>query len=117
MNLDEDIVLQKVGQQQYLVRQKLRRLGKVVQVDSKWYYFANGGISQKGYDTQDEAVKKLIASTQLKKSSDYPRIHFRLSKERIKWFRGYAKRQRTSMSAIVKDYIEQLYQQDPCDGK
>ena len=117
MNLDEDIVLQKVGEEQYLVRQKLRRLGKVVEVDSKWYYFVNSGVSQKGYDTQDEAVKKLIASTQLKKSSDYPRIHFRLSKERINWFRGYAKHKRTSMSAIVKDYIEQLYQQSQLANK
>ena len=43
---------------------------------------------------------------------DYPGFHVRLSQERIDWFRDYAKRNGKSMSAIIKEYIEELYQQD-----
>jgi len=51
----------------------------------------------------------------LKKPSDYPRLQFRLPQERIDWFRGYALQNGKSMSAIIKDYIEQLYQQSRCN--
>ena len=113
MNLEHETVVQKIGDERYLVRFKRQRVGEVVRVKKKWHYFGETRYSRVGYDTQDEAVNRLIASsTGIKQPSDYPRLQFRLFLERIKWFRGYAKRKHTSMSRIVKDYIEQLYQQD-----
>ena len=113
MNLEHETVVQKIGDERYLVRFKRRRVGEVVLVNRKWHYFGETRYSRVGYDTQDEAVSRLVASSMgIKQPSDYPRLQFRLSEERIKWFRGYAKRKRTSMSRIVKGYIEELYQQD-----
>ena len=113
MEIQRKIVLQQSGDR-YIVRLQRQRVGEIVEVNGKWYYFGKEGVNPKGYDTKDEAAEELIAlaTKRLKKPSDYPRLQFRLSEERIKWFRGYAKRKRTSMSGIVKDYIEQLYQQD-----
>ena len=120
MEIQRKIVLQQSGKERYIVRLNRRRIGEIVLANGKWYYFGKDYVSQKGYDTTDEAVEELIATTtikRLKKPSDYPRLQFRISAERIKWFRSYAKHQRTSMSAIIKDYIDQLYQQSQSADK
>ena len=116
MNRKHESVVQKIGDERYLVRLKRRRVGEVVLVNNKWHYFGERRSSRVGYDTQDEAIKKLVAlSAGIKQPSDYPRLQFRISKEKSDWFRGYAKRKGTTMSRIVKDYIEQLYQQSRCN--
>ncbi len=106
--------LQEIEDSRYIVRLGTFRMGEVVENDGKWFYFGRIGISRIGYSTKEEAANELIAITtrRLKKPSDYPRIHFRLSQERIEWFRDYAKRGGKSMSSIIKEYIEELYQQD-----
>ncbi len=93
------------------------RLGEVVYSGGKWYDFSNAGSSKQGYPTREQATSALkeVAMKRLKKPSDYPRLQFRLPQERIDWFRNYAKRVGKSMSAIIKDYIEQLYQQNHDD--
>ena len=106
--------LQKIADDKYIVRVGTQRMGQVIQSEGKWYQFCTLLLfSKQGYDTREQAVKELIQPTtaQLKKP-DYPRIHFRLSQERIEWFRDYAKRGGKSMSSIIKEYIEKLYQQD-----
>ncbi len=109
-----DPVLQKVKDERYLVRLGTLRLGEVVYSSGKWYDFSNAGSSKEGYQTRERATDALkeAAMKRNKKPSDYPRLQFRLPQERIDWFRDYALRQGKSMSAIIKDYIEQLYQQD-----
>ena len=105
--------LQEIEDSRYIVRLGTFRMGEVVENDGKWFYFGRIGISRTGYSTKEEAANELIAITtrRLKKPSDYPRLQFRLPQERIDWFREYAKQKGKSMSAIIKDYIEQLYQQ------
>ena len=110
---ESDSVLQKVKDERYLVRLGTLRLGEVVYSSGKWYYISNAGSSKAGYETREQATSALVetAMKRLKKPSDYPRLQFRLPQERIDWFREYAQRQGKSMSAIIKDCIEQLYQQ------
>ncbi len=114
MKAQREPVLQNIKDERYLVRLGTLRLGEVVHSGGKWYYFSNAGASKEGYETREQATDALTeaATRQLKKPSDYPMLHFRLSQERIDWFRDYAFRQGKSMSAIIKEYIEQLYQQD-----
>ena len=114
MALKREFHLQKVADDRYIVRFSTRRIGEVIQSEEKWHYILRSVKSKEGYDTREQATQELIQTTtkRKKKPADYPRIHFRLSRERIDWFREYANRQDKSMSAIIKDYIEQLYQQD-----
>ena len=107
-------VLQKVKDERYLVRLGTLRLGEVVFSGGKWYYISRTGTSKEGYQTREQAEDALVeaAMKRNKKPSDYPRLQFRLPQERIDWFRDYALRNGKSMSAIIKEYIEQLYQQD-----
>ena len=110
-------VLQKIASNRYIVRFGTQRIGEVIQSQSeeKWFYINRDGRIKEGYDTAEHAMEELTheLTKRLKKPSDYPRIHFCLSQERIDWFRDYALRQDKSMSAIIKDCIEELYQQDP----
>ena len=41
-----------------------------------------------------------------------PRIQLRLKPEIIKWLKEYAKRQNTTMSEIIREYIEKLKRKD-----
>ena len=108
-----DPILQKVKDLRYLVRLGTLRLGEVIYSGGKWYYFSNAGSSKESYPTREQATSALkeVAMKRLKKPSDYPRLQFRLPQQRIDWFRAYAKQKGKSMSAIIKEYIEQLYQQ------
>ena len=111
---ESDPVLQKVKDERYLVRLGTLRLGEVVYSSGKWYYISSTGSSKQGYPTREQATDALVetAMKRLKKPSDYPRLQFRLPQERIDWFRDYAKRQGKTISGIIKEYIEELYQQD-----
>jgi predicted DNA-binding protein len=41
-----------------------------------------------------------------------PRIQLRLKPEIIQWLKEYAKRQNTTMSEIIREYIEKLKRKD-----
>ena len=114
MALKREPHLQKIADDRYIVRLGTQRMGEVIQSEHKWYYVKGFVKSKQGYDTREQAIEELIQPTtkRLKKPSDYPRIHFRLSQEWIGWFRDYAERQGKSMSAIIKEHIEQLHQRD-----
>ena len=109
-----DTVLQTIKDERYLVRRGTLRLGEVIHSGGQWYHISRTGTSQEGYKTREQAEDALVeaAMKRNKKPSDYPRLQFRLPQERIDWFRDYANQKGKSMSAIIKDYIEQLYQQD-----
>ena len=109
-----DIALQTIKDERYLIRRGTLRLGEVIYSGGQWYYISRVGTSKEGYKTREQAEDALVEATMKrnKKPSDYPRLQFRLPQERIDWFRDYANQKGKSMSAIIKDYIEQLYQQD-----
>jgi predicted HicB family RNase H-like nuclease len=47
-----------------------------------------------------------------KKPNDYPRLNLRISEEMHNWLRDYAQRHGKSMSAILKDYLNELRRKD-----
>jgi predicted HicB family RNase H-like nuclease len=47
-----------------------------------------------------------------KKPSDYPRLNLRISEEMHNWLRDYARRQGKSMSAILKEHLNELRRKD-----
>ena len=104
--------LQKIGDDRYIVRVGRRRIGEVEVVNNRWHYIWHSNRSSASYDTQENAVFGLIEAAYPCKDVKYPRINFRLSAERRDWFRDYAQRQGKSMSTILKEYIEQLYEED-----
>ena len=108
-----DTVLQTIKDERYLVRRGTLRLGEVIYSGGQWYYISRTGTSNEGYQTREQAEDALFEASMKrnKKPSDYPRVQFRLPQERIDWFRDYAKQKGKSMSAIIKEYIEELYQQ------
>ena len=104
--------LQKIADNKYIVRVGVRRIGEVEVVNNRWYYIWHSNRSKASYDTQENAVFGLIDVAYPNKDVKYPRINFRLSKERRDWFRDYALRNGKSMSGILKEHIEQLYQKE-----
>jgi len=119
MALKREPHLQKIADDRYIVRLGTQRMGEVIQSEQKWYYVKGFVKSKEGYDTREQAIEEIMQTTtkRKKKPADYPRIDFRLSQERIDWFRGYSKRVGKSMSTIIKEYIEQLYQHYTLRGK
>ena len=52
-----------------------------------------------------------------KKRRDYPKLNLRISNEMHAWLRDYAERQGKGMSAIIKEYLEELWHKDERDPR
>lgn len=46
-----------------------------------------------------------------------PRIQLRLKPETIKWLKDYTQQNNTTMSEIIREYIETLQRKDQCQRR